>query len=98
MFINAQLPFNRSAASGLLVRSQRSSQQPDSTIGSLEGLNSSSKLQMVDVTTVNNSLDGVPCNNVINGFQTEWSCTSNRIKRSNFLLTYQADRDYLPEK
>lgn len=77
MFINAQLPFNRSAASGLLVNSHRSSQQPDSTIGSLEGLNSSSKLQIVDVTTVSNSFEGVPCNNVINGRQTEWSCGVN---------------------
>lgn len=71
MFIRAQLPFNLSAASGFLVSSHKSSQHPFSTIGSLEGLNSSSRLQIVDVTTVSNSFDGVPCNSVINGRQTE---------------------------
>lgn len=71
--MRAQLPFNRKAGSVLLVRSHNISTAPDSNIGSFAGENSNSKLQMVDVTTVNSSEDGSPTNRSINGLQTEWS-------------------------
>ena len=70
-FISAQLPFNLSAASGFLVSSHRMSTAPDSTIGSLAGENSSSRLQMVEVTTVRSSFDGCPVKRDMRGRQTE---------------------------
>lgn len=71
MFISAQLPFKRNAASLLFVNSHNISIAPDSSIGSFEGENSKSKLQIVLVTTVNNSDEGLPSIRSIKGRQTE---------------------------
>lgn len=71
MFISAQLPFKRNAASLLFVNSHSISIAPDSSIGSFEGENSKSKLQIVLVTTVNNSDEGLPSIRSIKGRQTE---------------------------
>jgi K+-transporting ATPase A subunit len=73
MFISAQLPFNLKATSECFVSSHNISTAPDSNIGSFAGENSSSKLQMVDVTTVSNSEDGSPftVSKSISGRQTE---------------------------
>lgn len=73
MFISAQMPFSRSASSWFCVNLHSNSMAPSSTIGSLAGENSSSKLQMVDVTTVKSSFDGLPDESAIKGRQTRWS-------------------------
>lgn len=85
MFINAQMPFSRSASSVFCVSWHNSSIAPNSTIGSFAGENSKSKLQIVDVTTVSNSFDGDPDDNAINGRHTKWSW--------NVVLNCWTDRD-----
>lgn len=73
MFIRAHVPLRRSAISECCVNWHSNSMAPNSTIGSLAGENSSNRLQMVDVTTVSNSLDGLPDERAISGRQTKWS-------------------------
>lgn len=73
IFISAHVPLRRSAISECCVNWHSNSMAPNSTIGSLAGENSSNKLQMVDVTTVNSSLDGLPDERAISGRHTKWS-------------------------
>lgn len=70
--IKAHIPFSLRAGSVLLVRLHSKSTAPASTIGSLDGENSSNRLQSVDEVTV--SMSSVAfSNNRISGFHTEWS-------------------------
>lgn len=73
MFIKAHVPFSRSAISECCVSWHSNSMAPSSTIGSLAGENSNNKLHMVEVTTVNSSLDGLPDERAISGRHTKWS-------------------------
>lgn len=69
--MSAQLPLRRSAGSLCFVSSHSISTAPDSSIGSLAGENSSSRLQIVDVTTVSSSSEGSPTSRSISGRHTE---------------------------
>lgn len=64
------MPFNRRAESVLRVRLQSKSTAPASTIGSLDGENSSNKLHNVDEVTVRMSSEAFSRSR-INGFHTE---------------------------